>query len=1733
MTKNGINNFFKKGFQKRLLAITLTLIIALNPIMLFAYESEEQPEQIAINQIEEVHSTNASNSANTALLDEIRRERDFNRGLLGFDGDYALANDSTPVNVIVLFESSPAPVQVIEAQELGIHMSLRQAEAVVESEHDMFRRELGALFSSDPRSRAATPYVISDEFFHALNGAALTLPSDMVESLADFDSVRAVFPDEIITVDPVTVEEVNEAVTLYNQFLEDFNPWGMQQGRAMMQADELHRMGYRGQGVVIAVLDTGIEYAHPAFHGAFMTWDEVQAHNARRGANIQHSDLWHVRYVGATEEGVPFWNNFEPISVNEYLFLGRNMMQGFWTTEGTWTDPNTGIVHEWRDYPANYPAESQRDHLGITAPGVQNNWSNHGTHVAGTIVGRFDGRPNGILGVAPEAKMFAYRSLGVAGPGGNGTGSVRTILRSIEWTAFDRPDVVNMSLGGGSQTTNGLTSIAINNIMLADPFITFVVSAGNAGNNGFYTVTDPAPATLAITVANLTAPTTGVTGFTGVTVRYETGEAPVNVNAAIFYSPMGTTWTLEGGLVRSSFYRLPESGEYRVFVMPRTASNDSLDFPGLATDPGAGTSDDFEALIEKYGSEALQGAWVLVRRGHTFVDVAALAFQNGLGGLIGVNNPGQGNVAAHTQQLGVVPWIYFNNNAAGMALRNAIAVSDKDYLDFTLVGLQGNANPTVSGIAAGSSRGPIFNSYEISPDVGAHGTTVWSASRRNDSGYANMSGTSMAAPHVSGAAALLINYSRDNGGVWDNQEIKARLMNTANQMPLQGTHGNNNRRGSVFDQGSGSINVYRAALTNTVVTVAYNRVVTSPIALNVDMGSLTDDDYDFKTANTGSFSFGGVNRYFFDRDVSRTLTASISNNSDTEVTYRITFAWNNIVTATHGGTQDAGANGVTLSFSQNPVRVPEGGTVSFDATMHIPEFAADGKYEGFIYITKSTGERVATMPFAGVVATNRPNFDNIHIYRPVISTGDFAQSEASRELGILFTPRRGLALRSWVYNAAALERGLTGDNWTDERFDDYFLGFAGTFELPIAGAAQHYTVNQVHRAVIFNGKFLDLESIPPEQRIVHSGVLNDPYFPNAGRDGAPGPLNFVTQNEGTWIDLDEGDFVLVIEVHESQFINDWVWNYDIILPFAVDNTPPELSNLTVANGVPLDKIEDNTVVVRPEDDFVITGNVFDEWVSNASGSVTFDIWREGSQNREVSLQNNLAVFIQVGEEPAVRIEIAESGDFEHAVDLSQQGMNLPLDINIFALDNFSIIPRFDKLTRDFPPLPMSRPNVQWPMRELAASNTFDIELNGLINADPALNSQLHIAQRFVAQPAGNAAIHAQHVWAGLNMINKTITVEDARDEFERAVGLLIALETILGISDALTTVEAIERALEAQLAELFEEYSITLTPVVNQWRLAHGGDGRFFLMDPDRERNANHPLEIEIVPSGLITFADVVAALNATPPPILPVNYRETPEATITTLKAFILGLFDEDAEFAFEVSVLQWTAAAGGNNEFFLMDPDSSTNLNHQIKVYHLLDARAFDNGSFFRIWPADGLRIPFSAEITAIDQDNNNVPITKNQMWEDVLEGNEVYGSFDISKEIPWQTLTFKIQAFGQIWSVDLINDRNYVLAAAAEEFTVTVYDEDWRDSINIRFFLDGVQTAIALSNITLIADGVTVQNITDYTLNIADWQESINALFISKTRQNWQTLTVIATAAGHTITLEYINNMFVPEE
>ncbi|XUL91782.1 S8 family serine peptidase [Streptomyces galilaeus] len=118
-------------------------------------------------------------------------------------------------------------------------------------------------------------------------------------------------------------------------------------------------------------------------------------------------------------------------------------------------------------------------------------------------------------------------------------------------------------------------------------------------------------------------------------------------------------------------------------------------------------------------------------------------------------------------------------------------------------------------LASFSSRGPRLGDYAVKPEITAPGVSITAARAAGttmpggtpvDDYYTTASGTSMATPHVAGAAALVVQAHPD----WTGEQIKEALASTAKT----------NTVNSVFEQGDGRVDAVRAVEQDVFATSA-------------------------------------------------------------------------------------------------------------------------------------------------------------------------------------------------------------------------------------------------------------------------------------------------------------------------------------------------------------------------------------------------------------------------------------------------------------------------------------------------------------------------------------------------------------------------------------------------------------------------------------------------------------------------------------------------------------------------------------------------------------------------------------------------------------------------------------------------------------------------------------------------------------------------------------------------
>ena len=384
----------------------------------------------------------------------------------------------------------------------------------------------------------------------------------------------------------------------------------------------------------------------------------------------------------------------------------------------------------------------------------------HGTQVAGVIAA--DGQ---IVGIAPKAKILAYK----VSENGEGVSS-DLIIRAIEKAIEDEADIINISLGVNK--TNPKIDRAVNLALEKEIFI--VTAAGNDGPE-LKTIGSPGRNSGSVTVGatynNLTS---------SLVATLEIDEKPYTV------IPMVGSSKLDNGITGKIIFA------------------------------GYGKIKDFEKLN-------VENAIVMVERGSD-VEGELLYFSikeknaasAGAKALIVYNsNPGifLGELTHEFIETGYIPQIpvVSMDREEGLEIIKSLKETSEGIMNLFY-------NPDF--VAHFSSRGPVSPFY-IKPEIVAPGAYI--NTTQNNAGYNFTSGTSFAAPHVSGAAALLLQKNPE----LHHHEIKSILLTTVKDVSDA-----YEQKFSIHEAGAGRLdigNAYNAKLIiippNFVVNVSAEKLI--------------------------------------------------------------------------------------------------------------------------------------------------------------------------------------------------------------------------------------------------------------------------------------------------------------------------------------------------------------------------------------------------------------------------------------------------------------------------------------------------------------------------------------------------------------------------------------------------------------------------------------------------------------------------------------------------------------------------------------------------------------------------------------------------------------------------------------------------------------------------------------------------------------------------------------------
>jgi len=470
------------------------------------------------------------------------------------------------------------------------------------------------------------------------------------------------------------------------------------------------------------------------------------------------------------------------------------------------TSNNNGKIIASRTYFRSYdpPAEGDEN------PWPGENGTSHGVHTAGTaggnqVTAEYLGINETISGVAPKAWIMSYRVFYYS-INEDDSAYDAELIAATEDAVADGADVINNSWGGGPCGAGGefdALDQALINAVSAGVFISM-----SAGNSGPGKGTADHPSGEYICVAASSTDGTFAAGWLNITAPEPVPDSLQGIN----YAAAGFGTLLETG--QSQAY----SGAFTTAM-----SVDESNFEGC--DP--------------WPEETFTGKTAMISRGSCEYGTKVLFAENAGAEFVIIYNHEDGGDTLISMGAGgdgdqvTIPSIFIGHSD-GLALvdwhANAAAQGEAALLEVNTLAYQAGNTPDV--IAEFSSRGPGVGNT-LKPDITAPGVNILSqgftpgaSGEDRHLGYGQASGTSMSAPHIAGAAALLLHIHPD----WSPAYIKSALMTTSRYLEIY-TH--DGSPAQPLDMGAG-----RLDLTN----VADPGVVLAPPSVSfgaVSLGSVS------------------------------------------------------------------------------------------------------------------------------------------------------------------------------------------------------------------------------------------------------------------------------------------------------------------------------------------------------------------------------------------------------------------------------------------------------------------------------------------------------------------------------------------------------------------------------------------------------------------------------------------------------------------------------------------------------------------------------------------------------------------------------------------------------------------------------------------------------------------------------------------------------------------------------
>ncbi|HEY9409838.1 MAG TPA: S8 family serine peptidase [Jiangellaceae bacterium] len=594
----------------------------------------------------------------------------------------------------------------------------------------------------------------------ALNAFSAELSADQAAKLDTTPGVLAVVEDVPRTLDTVKSPE-------FLGLSGDDGLW-----------DQLGGPDSAGHGVVVGVIDSGIWPENASFAGDPLTGEP------------------------STAVGVPYRTSdtgTAMVKANGDTFTGECQPGEEWTAE-LCTSKLVSARYFADGFLTNVPEDHRSEFEHIST----RDGDGHGSHTAGTAAGN-DGVPMSVndrefgegSGMAPAAKIAAYKVCWEDDDPNTGGCYLSDIAKAIDQAVIDNVDVINFSISGSLDTLMDPTELAFLSAASAGIFV-----AASAGNSG------PAPSTVAhnspwlTTVAASTHVNYEGTVVLGDGRRFRGSmldDQGVSAQTPLVYAgdialegadPADAALcgpdTLDPALATGSIV-ICDRGVYdRVAKSTEAGRAGGVGVVLANVAPGQSLDADFHSLPT------------------THVDAAAAEAIRAYAGVSPAPSGEPDLVAPRTEHVSLGgPARIFTPTKPGTDPAEPGDGPTAALLPGDQSGKPATPVPVIAGF---SSRGPaLANDGDLlKPDISAPGVSVLAPVVPGPNGgndYGILSGTSMASPHVAGLAALI----RGAEPQWSPMAVKSAMMTTAYDLRTPDRKADTNR----FNAGAGHVDPSR------------------------------------------------------------------------------------------------------------------------------------------------------------------------------------------------------------------------------------------------------------------------------------------------------------------------------------------------------------------------------------------------------------------------------------------------------------------------------------------------------------------------------------------------------------------------------------------------------------------------------------------------------------------------------------------------------------------------------------------------------------------------------------------------------------------------------------------------------------------------------------------------------------------------------------------------------------